>query len=132
MLLQLTRKWFSDNSTIGELRVNGEFECYTLEDPEREEKIPGETAIPGGKYEVIINHSQRFNKDLPLLLNVPQFEGIRIHVGNYPKDTDGCILVGQTRDTDFIGNSRVAFNELFEKLKAALQTEEVFIEITHG
>ena len=123
MLLQLTRKWFSDNSTIGELRVNGEFECYTLEDPEREEKIPGKTAIPMGKYKVIINQSPHFNKDLPLLLNVPQFEGIRIHVGNYPKDTEGCILVGQTRDTDFIGNSRVAFKELFEKLKAALQTD---------
>lgn len=132
MELLLTRKWLTDNSTIGELYVDGNLECYTLEDTVRDEKIPGKTAIPEGRYEVIINHSQKFNKKLPLLLNVPQFEGIRIHVGNYPKDTDGCILVGQTRKQDFIGNSKVAFNALFEKLNNALQTEEVYIEVTQA
>jgi len=132
MELLLTRKWLTGNSTIGELCVDGNFECYTLEDTVRDEKIPGETAIPEGRYKVIIDHSQRFNRDLPLLLNVPQFEGIRIHVGNYPHDTDGCILVGQTRDQDFIGNSKVAFNALFEKLQIAVQSGEVFITVTQA
>jgi hypothetical protein len=92
-------------------------------------KIAGRTAIPAGRYEVIINFSQRFGRPLPLLLNVPDFEGVRIHPGNTPANTEGCILVGETKSENFIGQSRVAFDQLFEKLKAASATEKIFVEI---
>src|SRR2546423_440555 len=94
MQLQLKRKTFTDKSTIGELAVNGVFECFTLEDVVRPEKIKRETAIPAGRYEIAITFSDKFQKFLPLLLNVPNYEGVRIHSGNRPEDTEGCILVG--------------------------------------
>jgi len=106
-------------STIGELYIDGVFECYTLEDIEREVKIKSETAISKGTYKVIINQSNRFKRLLPLLLNVPNFEGVRIHSGNTNHDTEGCILVGQTRGKNFIGQSRKAFDKLFKKMQAA-------------
>jgi hypothetical protein len=129
MELQIKRMEFSEESTIGELWVNGAFECYTLEDKVRPVKIAGKTAIPPGRYEVIINFSQRFQKPLPLLLNVPNYEGVRIHSGNTAANTEGCILVGETKTENFVGESRWAFNRLFEKLKAASETEKIFVEI---
>ena len=129
MLMQITRKWFTDKSTIGELAVEGEFECYTLEDVVREEKIKGETAIPAGTYEIAITFSNKFKKYLPLLMNVPNFEGVRIHPGNRPEDTEGCILVGQTKVNDFVGHSVAAFESLFPKIEDATVKEKVFIEI---
>jgi hypothetical protein len=130
MELQVKRLELSEESTIGELWVNGVFECYTLEDKVRPVKIAGKTAIPAGRYEVIINFSQRFQKPLPLLLNVPDYEGVRIHSGNTAANTEGCILVGETKTENFVGESRWAFNRLFEKLKAASETEKIFLEIT--
>ena len=109
----------TNKSTIGEMFIDGIFECYTLEDVERKEKVYGETAIDKGSYKVIINKSNRFKVDMPLLLNVPKFEGIRIHAGNKAADTHGCILVGTTRSLDFIGNSKKAYNKLFAKMKLA-------------
>src|SRR5687768_13656662 len=129
MELHVKRTDFSEQSTIGEMRVDGEFECYTLEDKVRPVKIAGKTAIPAGRYEVIINFSQRFQRQLPLLLKVPDFEGVRIHPGNTPANTEGCILVGETKDENFVGHSRLAFDRLFEKLKVASRTEKIFIEI---
>ena len=119
MKLLLKRLHKTENSTIGELYVDGKFECYTLEDKEREVKIKCETAIPKGEYKVIINLSNRFKILLPLLISVPNFEGVRIHPGNTNHDTEGCILVGTTRSKDFIGNSRIAFKKFFEKMKKA-------------
>jgi len=127
MKLALKRLHKTNNSTIGELTVDGLFQCYTLEDIEREVKIKSETAIPKGTYKVIINHSNRFKRLLPLLIDVPGFEGIRIHSGNSNHDTEGCILVGETRSKDFIGKSRKAFDKLFEKMKRA---ESITITIT--
>jgi hypothetical protein len=129
MDLNVKRLEFSEESTVGELSINGQFECYTLEDKVRPVKIKGKTAIPAGRYEVIINFSQRFQRQLPLLLKVPDFEGVRIHPGNTAANTEGCILVGETKNENFIGNSRLAFDRLFEKLKAASRTEKIFIEI---
>lgn len=129
MDLRVKRLEFSDDSTIGELSVDGQFECYTLEDKVRPVKIMGKTAIRAGRYEIVINFSQRFQKPLPLLLNVPNFEGVRIHPGNVSANTEGCILVGDTKGVDFIGNSRLAFNRLFQKMKAAAKTQKIFIEI---
>lgn len=119
MLITIKRLYKSDVSVIGELLIDGIFECFTLEDVEREVKIKGETAIPKGTYKVIINESNRFKRLLPLLLNVPNFEGVRIHSGNSNHDTEGCILVGQTRNKNYIGQSRKAFEKLFKKMQLA-------------
>jgi len=119
MLITVKRLYKTDSSTIGELSIDGVFECFTLEDKERDVKIKSETAIPKGTYKVIINQSNRFKRLLPLLINVPNFEGVRIHSGNSNHDTEGCILVGQSRNKNYIGQSRKAFEKLFKKMQAA-------------
>lgn len=119
MKLEIKRLHITENSTIGELTIDGKFECFTLEDKERDIKIKGETAIPKGTYKVIINQSNRFKRLLPLLIDVKDFEGVRIHSGNSNHDTEGCILVGKTRSEDFIGKSRKAFDSLFTKMQLA-------------
>lgn len=135
MELHLRRDLPGDTFTLGQLHVDGEFECYTLEDQERPdgEKVHGRTAIPQGRYRVIVNASPRFGRPLPLLLNVPHFEGIRIHPGNTTDDTEGCILPGRSRvaDRGIVSESRLAFDSLFAKIQAGLQDGgEVWIEIT--
>ena len=118
--LVLLRKWRGDDWTQGELYLNGKLECYTLEDTVREDdiKLPGRTAIPAGCYEIAITESPRFkNALLPLLLDVPNFTWIRMHAGNDPEDTDGCILVGSVRAKGAVLSSRVALDKLMEKLK---------------
>lgn len=129
MQLKLHRKIFTDDSTIGELFIDDVFFCYTLEDKVRPVKIKNITAISSGTYDVIINFSNRFQKYMPLLLNVPNYEGVRIHSGNKSADTEGCILVGGTKTTDFIGNSRVTFSKLMTKLKAVEKKEKIKITI---
>jgi hypothetical protein len=112
--LKVIRKEFSENSTIGELHINEKFHCYTLEDKYRpdEKKIYGITAIPKGRYEVIVTLSNRFKKNMPLLLNVPNYEGVRIHTGNTDKDTLGCILVGKKKEKDKISDCKEVFESL--------------------
>jgi hypothetical protein len=132
MNLKVVRKTFTEQSTVGELSVNGKFECFTLEDKVRAVKIHGATAIPEGIYEVAITFSEKFQKQLPLLLKVPNYEGVRIHSGNTAADTEGCILVGSSKGPDFVGNSRAAFKALFPKIEAALKKEKVFIQIVGG
>jgi len=119
MKIEVKRLHRTENSTIGELTIDGKFECYTLEDKERDVKIKSETAIPKGTYKVIINQSNRFKRLLPLLINVPNFEGVRIHPGNSNHDTEGCILVGMNRSVDYITKSRKAFDSLFKKMQGA-------------
>lgn len=130
MILELKRKIFTDDSTIGELSIDGVFFCYTLEDKVRDAKIYGITAIPYGKYEMIVSFSNRFKQYMPLLLKVPEFEGIRIHAGNKSADTEGCILVGSSKSLNFIGKSRVTYRSLFAKIKLAVKKEKLFINIT--
>jgi hypothetical protein len=127
MQITVKRLHKTDKSTIGELLIDGIFECYTLEDVERPVKIKAETAIPKGTYKVIINMSNRLKRLLPLLINVPNFEGVRIHAGNTNHDTEGCILVGKTRGVDFVGKSRKAFAALLTKMKLA---KEITITIS--
>jgi hypothetical protein len=129
MELRLARTNLTGRSTTGELSIDGVFECYTLEDCIRPVKVKGMTAIPAGRYRVIITQSRRFKRLLPLLLNVPQFEGVRIHSGNVAADTEGCILVGRTKGKDFVGESRAAFDKLFARLLAAVATEEIYLNI---
>lgn len=138
MNLLLQRRDFTDKSTIGLLYVDQVFQCYALEDPDRKledggEKIPGKTAIPRGKYRIIIDWSNRFKRELPRLLDVPNYVGVRIHPGNGPEDTEGCILPGTgipSNRQDWLLNSRAAFDVLFNKIEAALELgEEVWIEV---
>jgi len=128
MLLEVRREPSANGCTLGSLYVDGEFECFTLEDVVREValqpvalwKIPGETAIPAGTYQVIVNISNRFQRLLPQLVDVPGFAGVRIHPGNCAADTEGCILVGRRRGVATILESRLAFEALFAKIQAAI------------
>jgi len=128
MNLSLIRKYEFKNCVLGELYLDGGFECFTLEDVERLEKVAGKTAIPRGTYKMIIDYSNRFKRLMPHILDVPGFEGIRIHPGNTEADTEGCILVGKERLSAMIGHSREAFNELM--LKIFPERDNLHIEIT--
>jgi hypothetical protein len=131
MQIRVIREHFTPGCTIGRLLIDGDFECFTLEDGIRTTKVVGATAIPVGRYPVTVTHSPRFKRRLPLLGNVPKFSGIRIHAGNSAVDTAGCILVGQTRNdaSQRIGASRLAFEALLPKIEAALRAGEA-VELT--
>lgn len=126
----ITRRTYTRNSTIGDLYIDGQYFSHTLEDTIREVKVAGVTAIPYGRYEVIINFSNRFQRPMPLLLNVPGFLGVRIHSGNDASSTEGCILVGFTEADDFIGNSKSAFSQLFSKIQKSLKHGKVWITVS--
>jgi hypothetical protein len=131
MELTSTRKWYTSTSTISELFLNQEMErfCFILEDTVRAPgvKVPGETAVPAGRYRVIVDWSNRFRKYAFHILNVPNFDGIRIHSGNTDADTEGCLLVGQARSLNAVFGSHKAFVALWEKL-----TEEAGFNEEHG
>ena len=108
--------------------------CDTLEPKRRnlkkEKKVPGRTAVPEGRYRVLITKSLRFQRWLPLLVDVPGFNGIRIHSGNYPSDTAGCILPGYNRKKGMVVNSRAALHMLMFEMTAALtRGEEIWLTI---
>lgn len=125
----LIRETFTDHSTIGKLSLDGVFQCHTLELSCRRQSGV-KNCIPPGIYEVQITYSTRFKKDMPLLMNVPGYEGIRIHTGNSESNTDGCILVGKSTANDWVGESVVAFNELYPKIEKKLNDGKLYIEIT--
>lgn len=138
MELQLNRLRHTEKLTQGELYQDGRFFCYTCEDAVREIdgvpveqwKIPAQTAIPKGRYKVIITFSNRFQKHLPLLLDVPGFKGIRIHAGNTEKDTEGCVLLGLTQVETGVANSRAAMAKFMAVLQAAIDRgENVYITV---
>lgn len=136
MNLSLVRDTFTENSTTGKLFIENEFECFVLEDEDRKleaggKKIYGRTAIPRGRYKIEMDWSPKYGRDMPHVLNVPQFEGIRIHTGNRSEDTEGCLIVGQERSENYVRNSKLAFDDLLKKLKLAwAENEEVWITIT--
>lgn len=138
MILRLTRLGIVHEATPGFLTVEGRFLCWTLEDRVREQvgvpveqwKVPGKTAIPAGTYPLRVTWSPRFKAMLPHVDRVPGFSGIRIHAGNTAEDTEGCILVGLRRDGDRVLDSRVALDQLLQRLGNAvhtlmIETEEV-------
>lgn len=134
MKLKVERRFLKPGYTIGRLEVDGKYFCDTLEDRvrdlSREKKIPGETAIPAGIYDVVVNISPRFKRKLPRLLNVPGFEGILIHRGNTPEDTAGCILVGENKAKGKVINStpyELRLTEMIERAQSA--GESITIEI---
>lgn len=130
MNIKVKRTAFRDKYTIGKMYLNGVYFCDTLEDKVRdlskEKKIPGDTAIPSGKYKVILNESPRFKRVLPRLLNVPHFDGILIHRGNTDKDTSGCILIGENKKVGQVINSTGYEIKLVEILS---KEKDITIEI---
>ena len=127
--------------TIGRMYIRGQvmdeylpgtedkYFCDTLEPTWRDYehgayKVKGKSAIPEGRYAVVISYSPRFKQWLPILLGVPKFEGIRIHAGNTAKDTEGCILVGQNREVGKVLDSRKWLYELKQKIVEAKDRDE--------
>lgn len=149
MELKLHRRYKGENYTIGDLYINGDWFCNTLEDKDRglndkmslwsieQIKVKDQTAIPTGTYKVTLSvQSPKYktrkqyefcNGYLPRLLNVIGFEGILIHIGNKAGDSSGCILVGENKVKGQVINSTATFKRLYERLKSA--TDEITIEI---
>ena len=109
--------------------------CDTLEPTWRDykhggRKLKGCSAIPEGRYPVVITYSPKMKEWLPLLVNVPMFSGIRIHAGNTAKDTEGCILVGQNLKKGMVLNSRIWLKRLKDKIvEAKDKGEAVWITV---
>ncbi len=126
MKITVQRDIFTDKSTTSKIYIDDQFFCYGLEDVDRklecnpECKVYGETAIPRGTYKVTIDFSNRFQTLMPHVLDVPGFEGIRIHPGNTDKQTHGCLLPGTIRKDNFIGNSKIAYAKLIDMIEDAL------------
>ena len=141
MELKLKRITKNTPYTIGHLYINGVMFSDTLEDKDRgllqsmslteiaNLKKYAETAIPKGKYQVVWTFSDHFKKQMPLLLNVPGYAGVRIHSGNSAADTEGCILVGKNDKVGWISNSRGYIDKLYPIIENACKTGKVFITI---
>ncbi len=147
MELILTRIAKRKGYTIGRLAINETVDdeylaghkqiyfCDTLEPTWRDyahggRKIKGQSAIPEGRYAVVISYSPKMKKWLPILLGVPMFSGIRIHAGNTAKDTEGCILVGQNLKKGMVLNSNIWLHRLKQKIiEAKDRGEAVWITI---
>jgi hypothetical protein len=127
--------------TIGKMYIDGDYFCDTLEDRVRdidkngkfdngEVKVAGETAIPYGRYQVVVTMSPKFKRELPRLLNVPNFEGILIHRGNTDKDSAGCLLLGENKVKGKVINSTPYEQKLVSILKDVQNKgEEIWITI---
>lgn len=102
MNILVVRYELTDKYTLGAMFLNSKWFGYTLEDVVRPDgvKVQDQTAIPYGTYDVILDMSAHFGKIMPHILNVPMFDGVRIHGGNTPADTEGCILVC----SNYLGN----------------------------
>ncbi len=145
MNITIHRKYRRSGYSIGILYIDGRRICETLEDEDRglsasmplEElltrKIKGQTAIPTGIYQVVMSYSPRFKKMLPLIMNVPAYEGVRIHSGNTARDTEGCILCGRNTKVGMVTNSRYWTGKVIKMIQeAASRKEQVKIRITHN
>ena len=128
MKIKVDRIYKGESYTIGKMYLNGEYFCDTLEDAIRPVKIPNETAIPAGIYKVEVTYSPRFKRNLPLLVDVPNYTGIRIHNGSNKDHTYGCILVGFNTSKGILSDSRKTSDQLTEKLKSL--SEPIEIEIS--
>lgn len=142
MKLELYRKYRKNGYTIGLLYADGKFVCNTLEDTDRgltsamserqiaSIKVKGKTAIPTGIYPIIVTYSPRFKKQMPLLCNIQNFEGVRIHSGNTANDTEGCILCGKNTEVGKVTSSRIWTEKVYELINNAIRKREsVTIEI---
>lgn len=140
MKLTLKRIAIRPTYTIGKLYIDDVYFCDTIEDTVRdlnkngkfdngEKKVHSKTAIPYGIYEIKWTYSPRFKKYTPQLMNVPSFEGIRIHAGNTSADTEGCLILGKNKQVGKVLNSRATINKFYPIIKEACSNGKVTIEI---
>ena len=140
MKLTLKRIALRPTYTIGKLYIDDVYFCDTIEDTVRdlnkngkfdngEKKVHSKTAIPYGTYEIKWTYSPRFKKYTPQLMNVPSFEGIRIHAGNTSADTEGCLILGKNKQVGKVLNSRATINKFYPRIKNACSNGKVTIEI---
>ena len=131
MQIMLTRNWKKPDYTIGRIFINNAFFCNSMEDTDRglrqdmpldeikRLKVYGKTAIPTGTYTIMMTYSPKYKKKMPQVMKVPGFEGIRIHPGNGPEDTLGCILPGDNKVKGRVINSTIRFNQFVSMLEGA-------------
>lgn len=140
MKLTLKRIALRPTYTIGKLYIDDVYFCDTIEDTVRdlnkngkfdngEKKVHSKTAIPYGTYEIKWTYSPRFKKYTPQLMNVPSFEGIRIHAGNTSADTEGCLILGKNKQVGKVLNSRDTINKFYPIIKESCSNGKVTIEI---
>ncbi len=140
MKLTLKRIALRPTYTIVKLYIDDVYFCDTIEDTVRdlnkngkfdngEKKVHSKTAIPYGTYEIKWTYSPRFKKYTPQLMNVPSFEGIRIHAGNTSADTEGCLILGKNKQVGKVLNSRATINKFYPIIKNACSNGKVTIEI---
>tara|TARA_R100001594_G_C4034331_1_gene261923 strand:- start:1246 stop:1752 length:507 start_codon:yes stop_codon:yes gene_type:complete len=146
MKLQVIRTQFGKDATNGLLFIDGVFECYTLEDEYRDVKVMHETCIPEGTYNIELRNAGGFNsrytkkypdmhRGMLHIQDVPGFEWILIHQGNFDTNTSGCLLLGNSQqdldvsDKGFIGASADAYKKMYPKVRdALLKGDKVTIE----
>ncbi|WP_455363607.1 DUF5675 family protein [[Eubacterium] cellulosolvens] len=145
--MELTLKRFSggEEATLGLIFANGSFFCYSLEDQFNEPKIPGETRIPAGRYQIKLRkeggmtkrYAARFpdiHRGMLWLQDVPDFTFVYLHTGNTDDHSEGCILVGDGQvqnvtERGQVTSSVAAYRRLYEAIIDALSREEVWITI---
>lgn len=140
MQIMLTRNWKKPDYTIGRIFINNAFFCNSMEDTDRglrqdmpldeikRLKVYGKTAIPTGTYTIMMTYSPKYKKKMPQVMKVPGFEGIRIHPGNGPEDTLGCILPGDNKVKGRVINSTIRFNQFVSMLEGAGGTARLVIQ----
>lgn len=135
MTIVLNREKLGEDYTEGRLFIDGQYLCDTLEDKVRqlesgEKKVMHRTAIPAGRYKVVLSYSIHFQQQMPELVNVPYFSHIRIHWGNSTDDTSGCILVGERSSEGKLIRSKVTYKKLMDVVKPVFQrNEEINMEV---
>lgn len=128
----IERMTFTDKSTIGELSIDGEFYCYTLERTCRKTKDSGPVAIESGRYKLGLHDSPRFKRIVPILKDVPGRSFILIHPANKPDELEGCIATGMRHGHDEIFDSRKAFDPLCQEIIKRVGMGDTYIAIVGG
>lgn len=133
------------NSTLSLVFMDNKTFCFSIEDGYREQKVPGETRIPGGRYQVVRRttgkifeqYKKQFKHEFSLeIKDVPGFTDVLIHIGNTRQDTAGCILVNRGAslqpDGDMVGiDSTSVYKQLYTLVKKEYDAgREVWIEIS--
>ena len=118
-MVVLERFAYRDKYVIGRLYIGNIFFCHTLE-PQLGASVSSKGCIPAGVYKMAMSWSPKFQKMLPILFDVPNFEGIRIHPGNSSKDTQGCILLGDNTSLGLVLNSAARVNEFIRDRKSVV------------
>jgi hypothetical protein len=137
MELLIKRYIYNDSKTtggeannIGDFFIDGVFFCYSLEDEIRFEKVYGKTAIPDGRYKVVLTRSNRFKRIMPLLVDVPNFSGVRLHGGNTAENSHGCPLIAFNTDKIKIwGSAEKALTKKLQDFKNNTLEGEIWLTI---